>query len=212
MQQEEEEVQRRWRELPLNDVINELHGLIPLAGNAQQRRRWIIYKDILTRRMASLPFGEQLERLRMASVEPGNNAYYETSSFSTWKRTIQLRLEFFYKNRLLNDYLERNDVEALSRYNIPAILQDIQEWRAWRALHPEVRIREPSQAELERVTASLLMAQEAIRENQQQRQFAVAAGLHGRSSSILRRLDPLLVREIVQQHAYPKHEPWYVWF
>jgi phage gp37-like protein len=102
----------------------------------------------------------------------------------------------------------------MANYNIPEMLRDVRVWVAWRDANPYIDSEyTPARETTQRVQTMLLRGQEAIRQEQRQRQFTVASGLHSRSTSLLRRLNPSLVQEIAQHTRIepPPYQPWTIW-
>ena len=176
--------------------------------------RWEVFKGILTERLSELTFGEQLEHFRAESV--ANGGFDEgIGRLRTYHQVINARLRYLFFNMVLNDRLRENNIQALmANYNIPEMLHDVRVWVAWRDANPHINlITTPGREQIEVIQRWLLRALEAIRQDQRQRQFTMASGLHSRSTSLLRRLDPSLLQEIAQ-HARiepPAHQPWTIW-
>ena len=206
-------MQERLTATPTDSDFETIPGLREAYAHEQlMAERWHGLKAALTARFEDMSFTEQLNRFAATADEAFPNAFLKT-----YGEVVRAHMRFLFENRPFSRLVAEGNGQVLSvTYDIESMRREIREWLAWRTQNPLIFVNtSPTPHALAAKEAELEAAQQHIRVFREQRNVSVALGSHPRAggSSLLRRLDPLLLQEIGTRSKppLPTHQPWDLW-
>jgi hypothetical protein len=205
---------QRLTETPTPEDFAAVPGLQRAYANEVTRtHNWNQYKTELTARLHQLSFADMIAWYTTAHAED----HFSTPT-TTLRDAIVARMRSIFYDPTLHTLLRERRWSELAAYNLPQLLRDIQTWFDWRREHRALLYlaHEPEDVT---ILEHEYQIENAIAHIQGERDAALGLGTLPRTgeASLLRGLDPLLLREISEAARVPLDQPhaivpsWSIW-
>ena len=171
------------------------------AHKEEAKNEWVAFKNELSKRMSAMDFTDLLNQWRATCEQDENSAIARA-----YTDGVNERLKFVFSNSSFEEWFDLENWADLSILDLPFMLANAQELLEWH--------RQPENEELycsfmpwpgqeERIIAQLTAAIQHVRAYHGPRTMAFLMGTHPRAPAGIRKLDPLILREITRSARAP---------